>query len=398
MSDIEIGEGQPIPISPTNVTYPEIESAYKLINDRLFGGELPPVLITLQRKEKRVAGYFSPRRFVSPIGQLTDELALNPAHLGHHNTLFGLQTIGHEMCHIWQFHFGNAPRKGYHNKEFAAKMESIGLMPSETGKPGGNKVGQKMDDYVIEGGPFEQLANDLIGSGFKFPWSERDHDEVSMDLDRLYEAKNAEVQAKANANAKAKASTGPAQAASRNGTDSGRSHPGEVSFEESLARALSGDGISPFAPHFDPDYDADEEDVEGGQPHAPRPRTPRSPASSDHSDAGQNSGSDSTDSEAAPMGEFSGDPVDFNGRDFENPGQFDTPDFSESAQNPPVNSVDSFQNEGVQQTQESRQEPKQKSPGRIAFICPCKHRIWGKPSIYAFCGHCKNQYLPSTEE
>lgn len=384
MSDIEFdsenGGGQPIPISPTNVTYPEIESAYKLINDRLFGGELPPVLITLQRKEKRVAGYFSPRRFVSPIGQLTDELALNPSHLGHHNTLFGLQTIGHEMCHIWQFHFGNAPRKGYHNKEFAAKMESIGLMPSETGKPGGNKVGQKMDDYVIAGGPFEQLANDLIGSGFKFPWSERDHDEITMDLDRLYEAKNA---AESAAKAPSKATSGPAHESSHDRPSSrpvSDGHSGLYSYAdeyEMVDRLRGEDGVDP-----------DVEDVEGGPPRAPRERRQREENPRD------DTSSESFSDQGNPLGEFSGDPVEFNGRDFSIPSPNDSPDFDPSDTQRNGQFTDSL----PQESAPPAPEPKQKSPGRIAFICPCKHRIWGKPSIFAFCGHCKNQYLPSTEE
>ena len=39
-----------------------------------------------------------------------------------------MQTFAHEMCHQWQFHFGNPSRRAYHNKEFAEKMKSIGLL------------------------------------------------------------------------------------------------------------------------------------------------------------------------------------------------------------------------------------------------------------------------------
>jgi predicted SprT family Zn-dependent metalloprotease len=84
-----------------------------------------------------------------------------------------LQTIAHEMVHLWQFHFGTPGRRGYHNKEWAAKMESIGLMPSDTGKEGGKKLGEKMADYVIEGGQFEASANKLIESNFGITWKDR---------------------------------------------------------------------------------------------------------------------------------------------------------------------------------------------------------------------------------
>jgi predicted SprT family Zn-dependent metalloprotease len=64
------------------------------------------------------------------------------------------QTLVHEMVHLWQFEFGKPSRAGYHNKEWAKKMQEVGLMPSNTGKEGGKKTGQNMSDYPIEGGVF----------------------------------------------------------------------------------------------------------------------------------------------------------------------------------------------------------------------------------------------------
>ncbi len=49
-------------------------------------------------------------------------------------------------------------------------MIAIGLMPSSTGKPGGNTVGQRMLDYVIAGGPFESAVEDIIQQGFELIW------------------------------------------------------------------------------------------------------------------------------------------------------------------------------------------------------------------------------------
>lgn len=54
------------------------------------------------------------------------------------------------MTHLWQYHFGKPGRRGYHNKEWANKMESIGLMPSSTGQPGGDKTGDKMAEGLSE--------------------------------------------------------------------------------------------------------------------------------------------------------------------------------------------------------------------------------------------------------
>ena len=49
-------------------------------------------------------------------------------------------------------------------------MEAIGLMPSDTAQPGGNRTGQSMNHYIIEGGRYDQLTEKLINHGFKINW------------------------------------------------------------------------------------------------------------------------------------------------------------------------------------------------------------------------------------
>ena len=58
------------------------------------------------------------------------------------------------MTHVWQHAFGKPSARGYHNKEWAAKMKAIGLQPSSTGMVGGKETGQRMMDYIIPGGAF----------------------------------------------------------------------------------------------------------------------------------------------------------------------------------------------------------------------------------------------------
>lgn len=84
-----------------------------------------------------------------------------------------MQTLVHEMVHLWQAHYGDQGRRGYHNKEWGAKMEEIGLMPSDTGKPGGKKTGEQMADYVIEGGLFKTKCDQLLTKNFKITWMDR---------------------------------------------------------------------------------------------------------------------------------------------------------------------------------------------------------------------------------
>lgn len=157
---------------PTEETYEEWQLAFDHFNERLFDGELPQCLITLQR-EKNTMGYFSFKRFANRAGRFTDEIALNPSYFAVCGVTEALQTLVHEMCHLWQYHFGRPGRGRYHNKEWADKMESIGLMPSSTGRPGGRRTGDRVSDYPIEGGIFLRSLEELKGRGFTLRWMDR---------------------------------------------------------------------------------------------------------------------------------------------------------------------------------------------------------------------------------
>lgn len=159
--------------SPTAQAYAELQGAFDHYNRELFGGSLPHCLITMQR-EKRTYGYFSSERFVHRHDKSkTDEIAINPSYFAVVPLLEVLQTLVHEMVHAWQFHHGEPGRRGYHNKEWADKMEAIGLMPSSTGKPGGARTGEKMADYAIPGGLFMQATDKLLTQDFKISWLDR---------------------------------------------------------------------------------------------------------------------------------------------------------------------------------------------------------------------------------
>lgn len=162
-------------MNPTREIYAELQTAYDVFNADLFGGTLPPCLITLQRRDSRSFGYFSSRRFGGRIDgvPITDEIALNPIKFKSHGPLEALQTLAHEMCHLWQAHHGKPSRKAYHNSEWADRMESIGLMPTSTGRPGGSRTGQQMADYAIPEGKFLVVATDLLDTRFKLAWYDR---------------------------------------------------------------------------------------------------------------------------------------------------------------------------------------------------------------------------------
>lgn len=158
---------------PTPETYAELQAAFDHFNQVLFDGALPPCLITLQR-ERNTHGYYSNSRFVGRAsGELVDEIAMNPSYFAIQPIRETLQTLVHEMVHQWQAHFGKPGRGRYHNQEWAAKMEAVGLMPSSTGQPGGKRTGDTMADYVIEGGAFELAAQELMTRAFTLSWLDR---------------------------------------------------------------------------------------------------------------------------------------------------------------------------------------------------------------------------------
>jgi predicted SprT family Zn-dependent metalloprotease len=152
----------------TPVEYTGLQEAFDHFDRELFDKSLPDVFITYQRKAHS-QGYFSANRFSGRGGGelRRHELALNPdAFIGETNKQI-CQTLVHEMHHVWQHTNGKPAARGYHNKEWAAKMKANGLQPSSTGMVGGKETGQHMLDYVIPGGPFEQSYERLAATGWK---------------------------------------------------------------------------------------------------------------------------------------------------------------------------------------------------------------------------------------
>lgn len=159
--------------TPTISSAEELQRAFDHYNRQLFGGILPPCLMTLQRTPNTF-GYFSSQRFLHvESGVATDEISINPAYLANFPVIEAMQTVVHEMCHMWQYHFGKPSKRSYHNKEWADKMEAIGLMPSSTGLPGGARTGEKIADYPIAGGRFLDATQQLFSAGPLLTWCDR---------------------------------------------------------------------------------------------------------------------------------------------------------------------------------------------------------------------------------
>lgn len=139
--------------------------AFRFFNDRLFGGTLPDAMVVLHRKNG-ARGYHRSDAYVARSEDadkpFVNEIALNPEAFDDRTDRQIFSTLVHEMCHLWEHAFGKDYNKGSHTKEWAHKMEMIGLIPSSTGEPGGKQTGRNVSHYIQIGGPFDTACTELL--------------------------------------------------------------------------------------------------------------------------------------------------------------------------------------------------------------------------------------------
>ncbi len=154
--------------TPSQQTYQSLDRAFAHFNRELFSNRLTDVHMVVHRK-RNARGYFWHEQFKHrESGERVDEIALNPDHMGRTLPEI-LSTLVHEMVHLWQQHDGK-PSKSGHNKEWAAKMDSVGLTPTSTGAEGGKRTGRNMTHMIVPGGPFDVSCTALLAQGFDLPW------------------------------------------------------------------------------------------------------------------------------------------------------------------------------------------------------------------------------------
>lgn len=167
----------------------QFQEAFSFFNERLFGNTLPEVIITTQ-SHRGAAGFFkfesyAERRFedsdmLEPSFRI-HEIAIMPDAMWQRDDMEVLSTLVHEMCHLWQYVRGTPSRGGYHNREWARKMELVGLMPSALGRfdkrnpdlpekeksdMEGAATGQSMSHYIPANSQFRTSCSDLLKTGF----------------------------------------------------------------------------------------------------------------------------------------------------------------------------------------------------------------------------------------
>jgi len=145
-----------------------LDDLYVYYNNELFNGKLNDCMIITSRK-KGSKGHFAHEIWKNKKDEkkMIHEISLNPDFLDRADELWQ-STLVHEMTHLWQRDHGKPSRTGYHNKQWAEKMEEIGLMPTDTGSEGGKKTGQKMTHYIMPNGAFIQAFKKLKDKNIKY--------------------------------------------------------------------------------------------------------------------------------------------------------------------------------------------------------------------------------------
>ncbi len=155
-------------MNPTSQQYTAYAGIFDYFNTTLFGGELPPVILNFSRKSHHNLGFFAPKTWGHSVADTSTtiivapnekeirlhEISINPDRIADRGVEEALSTLVHEMCHLWEQVFAKPPKGGYHGKAWGKKMESVGLVPSKSGKPGDKKTGVQMTHYVDPNGVF----------------------------------------------------------------------------------------------------------------------------------------------------------------------------------------------------------------------------------------------------
>lgn len=163
--------------TPTIEFYDRLEEAFSYYNEHLFEGKLSPVFFTVRSGETKdksttTLGYYWKKVFAHKDNPIS-EIALNINAFAERSLLDILSTLVHEMAHQWREEISTEPssdhnKDGGHDDIWANKMMQVGLIPSNTGIPGGRKTGKKMTHYIDENGKFSEASKNLIKSGFYF--------------------------------------------------------------------------------------------------------------------------------------------------------------------------------------------------------------------------------------
>ncbi len=146
--------GRPTKAKPDDVSalHAELRRAFQFFNGLYWGGELPEPVITFATNAPNGArlGHFQQRTWEGSDGVLRDELVIYSDLALRAGILQVLQTLLHEMVHVWQEN-GHPAMTGkgktaHHNERWHAEAQRVGLLTS--GPKGYTKPTQQFRDNV----------------------------------------------------------------------------------------------------------------------------------------------------------------------------------------------------------------------------------------------------------
>jgi hypothetical protein len=148
--------------NPTRDQFDAYLETFTHFNKALFMGKLPPAMLRFTRRTDCMA-YYAPKAWQTRSGIRVAVISLNPDHF-YLPPIETMSTLVHEMVHHWQYVFGSPSRTVSHDHQWADKMDSLGLVPSHTGRPGGERVGRGVSHYIIEGEAFDRAFGKMRAS------------------------------------------------------------------------------------------------------------------------------------------------------------------------------------------------------------------------------------------
>lgn len=175
---------QSIDTTPTADLWANYEQVYDYLNEELFDGKLPAVVLNFAT-HGRSNGYFTPTRWQKNLKSEPDhqgesgepqmhrktahELSLNPVLLDAsiEDCLAWLVRL---MVQLWVHERDPAKSspQGYYPKSFTTKMWELGIPATRDGTPAGAKTGFTMQHWIEEEGKFQNVI-DAMPEHF-FPW------------------------------------------------------------------------------------------------------------------------------------------------------------------------------------------------------------------------------------
>jgi predicted SprT family Zn-dependent metalloprotease len=118
-------------------------------------------MLSFSRRRQSSHTLYTSGKWHEKAGSATPEISLNLKQLQEEVPIEAMAVLVRQMVHLWQEKFGTSSRKGYYNREWADKMEEVGLIPTKTGLPGGKRTGQTVKHFVQSGGRFEQVYREM---------------------------------------------------------------------------------------------------------------------------------------------------------------------------------------------------------------------------------------------